>query len=169
MLVKDDTPKEQLLDRIASKASDSEVSALIEAVEKEGGGVRQPARSTAATGEWRLIWSQQQGASNPLQRQLSGSFRTYQIISSDGKTLENRVDVVPGVVRVRALADAAPQSASRTGVVINEVVVEVGPWKIPLTGDNKGAEGFVDWLYLDDDVRITRGNKGSVFVHVRDG
>ena len=28
--------------------------------------------------------------------------------------------------------------------------------------------GFVDWLYLDADVRVTRGSKGSLFVHVRD-
>lgn len=29
-------------------------------------------------------------------------------------------------------------------------------------------QGFVDWLYLDADVRVTRGSKGSFFVHVRD-
>lgn len=28
--------------------------------------------------------------------------------------------------------------------------------------------GFVDWLYLDADVRVTRGSKGSLFVHTRD-
>ena len=28
--------------------------------------------------------------------------------------------------------------------------------------------GFVDWLFLDADVRVTRGSKGSLFVHTRD-
>ena len=28
--------------------------------------------------------------------------------------------------------------------------------------------GFVDWLYLDGNLRITRGNKGSLFVHTRE-
>jgi PAP_fibrillin len=28
--------------------------------------------------------------------------------------------------------------------------------------------GYVDWLYLDEDLRITRGNKGSVFIHTRE-
>ena len=28
--------------------------------------------------------------------------------------------------------------------------------------------GFVDWLYLDDDIRITRGSKGSLFIHTRE-
>ncbi len=27
---------------------------------------------------------------------------------------------------------------------------------------------FVDWLYLDEDFRITRGSKGSLFVHTRE-
>jgi hypothetical protein len=29
-------------------------------------------------------------------------------------------------------------------------------------------QGYVDWLYLDDTLRVTRGSKGSLFVHVRD-
>ena len=36
---------------------------------------------------------------------------------------------------------------------------------LPIKSD---ARGFVDWLYLDEDFRITRGNKGSVFVHTRE-
>lgn len=28
--------------------------------------------------------------------------------------------------------------------------------------------GYVDWLYLDEGLRITRGSKGSLFVHVKD-
>ena len=31
----------------------------------------------------------------------------------------------------------------------------------------RGA-GWVEQLYLDDDLRISAGNKGSVFVHVKD-
>ena len=36
---------------------------------------------------------------------------------------------------------------------------------LPIKTDGRG---FVDWLYLDEDFRITRGNKGSVFVHTRE-
>ena len=28
--------------------------------------------------------------------------------------------------------------------------------------------GFIDWLYLDEDLRVTRGSKGSLFVHRRE-
>ena len=41
----------------------------------------------------------------------------------------------------------------------------------PTKSDIKKREenvGFVDWLYLDADVRVTRGSKGSLFVHTRD-
>jgi hypothetical protein len=51
-------------------------------------------------------------------------------------------------------------------VNINGAGVRVaGPLKVPL--GIKGT-GYVDWLYLDDSLRVTRGSKGSLFVHVRD-
>lgn len=28
--------------------------------------------------------------------------------------------------------------------------------------------GYVEWLYLSDAVRVTRGSKGSLFVHTRE-
>ena len=27
--------------------------------------------------------------------------------------------------------------------------------------------GYTDWLYLDEELRISRGNKGSLFIHTR--
>lgn len=38
--------------------------------------------------------------------------------------------------------------------------------RLPLPVKTDG-DGYVDWLYLDENLRITRGNKGSTFVHVR--
>ncbi len=44
---------------------------------------------------------------------------------------------------------------------------------LPTPNDRRRAEdgaqaGFVDWLYLDEDVRVTRGSKGSLFVHFKE-
>lgn len=43
--------------------------------------------------------------------------------------------------------------------------------RIPLPrGDRSASQqgpAYVDWLYLDDDLRITRGSKGSLFVHTK--
>jgi len=166
VLVKDNPPQEQLLERISAKASDAEVSKLVEKATAQGGGVNLPAKSTVATGNWKLIWTKQGSTANPLQKALSGSVRNWQLISKDGKKLENRVELLPGV-RVRALADSEPDSNTRTGVDINEVLMEIGPLKVPLA-IKQDARGYIDWLYLDENLRITQGSKGSVFVHVRD-
>lgn len=166
VLVKDDPPQTQLLDKITSQASEAEVMELAEAVAETGGGVKNPARSTVATGAWRLIWTKQGATANPLQRRLAGSVRNWQLISADGSRLENRVELFPGI-RVRAIAESEAESDTRTGVAINEVVIEIGPLRVPLPV-SKDARGFIDWLYLDEGLRITQGSKGSVFVHVRD-
>jgi len=79
--------------------------------------------------------------------------------------LDNVVKLAPGLT-VRACAACEPASDSRTSVIIDDVRLELGPFRIPLPVKTDG-DGFVDWLYLDENIRITRGNKGSVFVHVR--
>lgn len=33
----------------------------------------------------------------------------------------------------------------------------------------KKSDGFLDFLYLDDDIRITRGNRGGLFIHFKPG
>ena len=47
--------------------------------------------------------------------------------------------------------------------------ITLGGFRFPVSvpqGDNN--PGFIDWLYLDEDLRITRGSKGSLFVHRRE-
>ena len=42
--------------------------------------------------------------------------------------------------------------------------------RIPLPKGNSSSSSqpaYVDWLYLDDDLRITRGSKGSMFIHTK--
>ena len=115
---------------------------------------------------WKLLWSAQGSTANPLQQRLVSVVNNWQIISQDGTRLQNRVQLLPGV-RVIAEATAEVASATRTRVVITEVLFELGPFKFNLN-INTDADGYVDWLYLDDSIRITRGNKGSLFVHARD-
>jgi hypothetical protein len=165
VLVRAEPPKKALLDAVAAGAPEAAIEALAEAVAAGGGGAPAPARSPLAAGAWRLLWTKQGAGANPFQRLLAGQVENYQIIGDGGASLENRVQLAPGV-RVRALADAAPDSATRTGVDITRVVLELGPWsfELPIKAD---ARGFVDWLYLDDGLRITRGSKGSLFLHTR--
>lgn len=56
--------------------------------------------------------------------------------------------------KVKAKAKAGPNKAS--------------PKKKAEPKKKEDNVGFVDWLYLDADVRVTRGSKGSLFIHTRD-
>ena len=166
ILVKDDPPLKKLLDTIKSKKrSDDEIETCIESLIAENSGINAPAKSQVALGAWRLLWTKQAKNANPLQRALAGQVKNWQIISSKGSRVENRVSILPGF-RVRGLADSKAEGLDRTRVDINEVFIELGPFRfdLPVRGEN----GFIDWLYLDEDIRITRGSKGSIFVHRRD-
>jgi hypothetical protein len=114
-------------------------------------------------GTWRLIWSQQAENASPLQKWGTKQSRNYQIIDVQAGTLENVVDL--GFSQVRAQATCAALGDDKTDVVINGAGLQAGPVRVPL--GIKGT-GFVEWLYLDDTMRVTKGSKGSLFVHVRD-
>lgn len=105
--------------------------------------------------------------------------RSFQIIGADG-SLQNRVDLAP-FLRISARARCEPASDTRTDVYIADAGLALGseqqlfvPLPSPVTKVNKQAQaegaatGWVDWLYLDEDLRITRGNKGSLFIHRRE-
>lgn len=168
VLAKDVPAKERLLRALAQRGvrDDEEVQELVEELQAAGGGEASPASSPLAEGTWRLVWTQQGETANPLQKALANQVENFQIIRPSGR-LENLVCLAPGV-RVRACADCSPEpSGTRTTVDIDEVLLELGPLKVPLPVRADGR-GFVEWLYLDQDFRITRGNKGSTFIHTRE-
>jgi len=170
VLVKEDGAKERLLKAATASTPDSEeIEILVKGVldSERGSSIKRPAYSQQARGGWKLVWSQQGENANPLQQRLVRVVRNWQIISSDGSVLQNRVDLIPGLVRIVAQAEASPESPNRTRVVISEVILQIGPFNITLD-INTDADGYVDWLYLDDAMRITKGNKGSTFFHIRD-
>jgi len=166
VLVKDESPKSRLADVSSKKMKEQDIESLVEQVLEDETGVTRPAYSREATGGWRLVWTKQGSTANPLQQRLTRIVRNWQIISEDGSVLQNRVDLLPGV-QVIAEATASPASPNRTRVVISEVKFLLGPLKFTLPIETD-ADGYVDWLFLDDNLRITKGNKGSLFVHVRD-
>ena len=82
-------------------------------------------------------------------------------------------------LEVKIVASCVPVDPSVTGgesvrlaVAFRNVNLTLGPLPtltIPLTWINygKGPEGWLDTTYLDDDLRLGRGDKGSTFVTVR--
>lgn len=162
VLSKDVPLKAQLMAAIQEQ-DDDKILGLISLLEQEN-PTPQPARSPLVSGTWRLVWSQQAEDASPLQKWGSAQAKNYQLIDAKAGTLENVVDL--GLSQVRAQATCEAISDTRTDVCINGAGLRVaGPLKVPL--GVKGT-GYVDWLYLDDSLRVTRGSKGSLFVHVRD-
>ncbi|CAN0488953.1 unnamed protein product, partial [Scytosiphon promiscuus] len=43
--------------------------------------------------------------------------------------------------------------------------VKLGPLRIPLP--LTGRVGYLEFVYQDSDIRITRGNRGGLFLHMR--
>lgn len=95
--------------------------------------------------------------------------KNWQIIDAtpdaEDTTLENRVDL--GVARIRALATCKPIKDTRSQVKITEIFAEVLGRKINIPAP-RDEVGWVEWLYVDDRIRITTGNRGSTFVHERE-
>ena len=88
-----------------------------------------------------------------------------QVIDGEAGTLQNIVRL-GSWARIEASARCEASSDVRTGVDIQGAGIYLGPLRIPVpTG---AGAGWVDWLYLDEDIRVTRGSKGSLFVHRRE-
>lgn len=76
-----------------------------------------------------MVSATQAENANPLQKRLANSVRNYQIVGGEAGEgrLENLVELVPGLLRVRAIASCRPRSADITDVDIENVVFELGP------------------------------------------
>jgi|TARA_B110000503_G_C7082823_1_gene385943 hypothetical protein len=129
-----------------------------------------PAKDAKLVGKWRLAWSQQQESSNFFQKLFADiASDNFQIINEDN-TLENLV--LLGPLTVSAKAPIAAVSETRTEVRISTVDVSIAGntvWSKTLTPKPGKGAGWVEQLYLDDEMRISRGNKGSLFIHTREG
>lgn len=105
-------------------------------------------------------------SSSPLQRLFTGAFRAEQVITSE------RVDTVvnmTGVGTVTLVADLEPSpSKTRLNFLFSEGYFIIGglrlPYPVPfrLLGDE--ARGWIETTYCSQRLRVSRGNKGTVFV-----
>ncbi|OAE35007.1 hypothetical protein AXG93_1864s1350 [Marchantia polymorpha subsp. ruderalis] len=113
-------------------------------------------------GQWRLLWNSQAENANWIQKS-SVKLKNWQIYY-DNTRLENLVEFLPGL-KLRAGASTLAASEERQDVKIEGASLELGSLRIPV---NITGEGYVDILYLDQKLKISRGNKGSMFLHVRE-
>lgn len=76
---------------------------------------------------------------------------------------------IPGVLNITGTCAPAEEDADavQVDVVFTACLVKVGGVSVTLPLEWASPKGWVRTTYLDEDLRIGRGDKGSVFVTAR--
>ncbi|CAL5227493.1 g10474 [Coccomyxa viridis] len=157
---------------------------------------KDPASSPLLSGNWSLLytgpgkdddetWEKRTGgvegpvlaALRPLSANAVSSRGITQVIDAEGGTVQNVADFriansINGYLNVEGTVAPVEGSgeAVRVDVKFTAFCLKIGALpqlKVPLGWSN--PTGWVDTTYLDNDTRIGRGDKGSVFVTARKG
>jgi hypothetical protein len=137
--------------------------------------------SDLVDGEWTLLM-ERQGAKSPTFQKLVGAAEKKSGGSSadfNVKALEFngkatgllKYGVLCSTVKYRPVADNFEKSGK--SIILRRISCDIvgASWKygrlprLPLPLRVKG--GYLDFLYLDGDIRVTKGNRGGIFVHGR--
>jgi hypothetical protein len=124
-----------------------------------------PTDSPLLEGRWRLIYTNSKnvlGLDRPsIARPLKDSI--YQTIYLDKGQVVNEERVLFGLLtnRVQAVFTAKPPRR----VLVQFKTFQFGLLRVPAPAR---ARGWLDVTYLDEDMRISRGNLANVFVLLRD-
>eukprot|EP01026_Neomeris_dumetosa_P078327 TRINITY_DN8468_c0_g1_i2.p1 TRINITY_DN8468_c0_g1~~TRINITY_DN8468_c0_g1_i2.p1 ORF type:complete len:429 (-),score=38.15 TRINITY_DN8468_c0_g1_i2:235-1521(-) len=166
-----DIPMQDKIVQAVAKLDEDAILNLVEELINKGEQI--DAKSDLRSqGKWRLIWSQQSSTATSIQRILSNQVDNFQIVEGTigrGK-IQNLVNIFP-VFKFRLDADCEYVSKNRVQLRLNFLRIELFGLNINLRQGGGGKEddtGYLDVLYLDNDIRVSRGSKGSLFVHVRE-
>lgn len=159
------TTPTQLLARIAPLArgatateeDKADVARLFADLEKAN-PTKGPLASPLLNGRWKLLYTTSAsilGTSRPPFLRPAGPI--YQVLSGPDLSAENR-ETFPFFNRV--VAALTPETASRVAVQFRRFFIfGLIPVDAPPT-----ARGKLDVTYLDDDLRLSRGDKGNLFI-----
>ncbi|KAG5192694.1 hypothetical protein JKP88DRAFT_1970 [Tribonema minus] len=148
--------------RAASEEQKQEVLELFGKLEKEN-KEKKPLESPNVNGRWTLTYTTSQSilGLNTI-RPLRSVGPIYQDIDAVNLKARNEETVkpLPFVKFTRAVnAVLEPQSASKVKVLFKQF--EIGPLKVKAPAS---AIGFLDVTYLDPTLRLSRGDKGNIFI-----
>jgi hypothetical protein len=176
-------PKQTLVDYVLDYnsgdivANPSQVFALVGLLQAQGKGFT----SDLVDGEWISVLSQEGTKSPRLQKLVSKGDRKRRApayANFDINTQEFYGDVpilkygsLQSTVSYNPVKDAHDVFDGK--IVLRRISCDIvgASWKwwklprIPLPLRAKG--GFLDFVYLDKDLRITKGNRGGIFIHFR--
>lgn len=168
----------QSKDQKINYTESGKIDALVALLQSRGKGFD----SDLVDGEWLAVLTRSGKKSPSLQKLVDKSEKAKRATSNfDVKemTFEN-INYTPhgrgvfrGIVKYNPVAENFERSADGKGIVIRRIACDIIKatfkyWRlprIPLPLRRKG--GYLDFLYLDEDMRVTRGNRGGLFVHFR--
>lgn len=153
--------KASLLDIVKSGASNDDVLAAVQSVERLSLGDAKLS-SPLLPGNWLMVWTTSDSIAGKTRAPL---FQTptppEQLIDiENGRALN--AEKVLGIVN-SVQADITPSTK-------NKVNVQFKKFKVGPVGFNapEGLRGELSVTYLDDDMRISRGDKGNAFILLRE-
>lgn len=157
------TAKQQLLDAIRGGAGDFEVKRLFFALESMN-PVDRPLTSSLLPGDWYLAWTTSRiiaGAKRPTW--LRPVDAPLQRLDIESLCAENAELLTP--LRLRSSVDVElSRKAGDRGVNAKFTRFRIGPVSVPAPD---GLRGELDVTYLDEQLRLSRGDKGNFFVLLR--
>jgi PAP_fibrillin len=137
--------------------------------------------SDLVNGEWRFLLQRQANKSPGLQKFVGKREKAGNTQSNfDVKRLQfsTIVSLLKGWLKVVATVQYKPLAENfdvlkKKTIVLRRIACDiiggyVKLWKLPgLPLPLRVKGGYLDFVYLDGDLRVTRGNRGGLFVHVR--
>lgn len=185
-------PKVELVSMITSNLStsggkvqqsqaidDGKLNALVALLQARGKGFN----ADLIDGTWLAVLSRQGKKSPKVQKLVSSKSKVkkaYANFNVAERIFENESYTPHGRGTLRATVEYNPSSegyeiGADGSIVLRRIGCDITKasfqyWKLPkLPLPLKKKGGYLDVLYLDDDIRITRGNRGGLFVHFRPG
>ncbi|TVQ46412.1 MAG: fibrillin [Gloeocapsa sp. DLM2.Bin57] len=163
------------------------ILSLIQQLEDENPNPHPLEAATLLEGNWRLLYTTSRGILGLNRFPLLQLGQIYQYINPQDAILYNVAEIVgipflEGLVSVRARFEAVSESRvnvifERSIIALQRVItyrsplqfiedIEKGKKYPPLDFNitNRDQKGWLEITYLDQDIRIGRGNEGNVFV-----
>ncbi|PKI73601.1 hypothetical protein CRG98_005975 [Punica granatum] len=112
-------------------------------------------------GEWKMIWSSQMETDSWIENAANGLMGT-QIIRKNGQ-IKFVVNILPGF-RFSMIGKFAKSDTSTYNLTMDDAAIIGGPFGYPVEMETKLK---LKLLYSDDKIRISRGHKDIIFVHLR--